>query len=69
MSAARKAAWADPAVRAKMRRRGWKAPPPFDELYAVLRKKIGAKEARRLVEADIARAARRTSQSATLVPA
>lgn len=63
MSAARKAAWADPEVRARMsaasKARAWQPPTSFADLYAVLKRKVGSREARRLVEADIARAAAR----------
>ena len=51
-SAARKKAWADPAVRARMSAasKKWSPPPGTELLFDGLRKKVGKTEARRLVE-------------------
>lgn len=49
---------ADPAVRAKMKR-AWQPPPEFADLFATLKRKVGRTEAKRLVQSEIARAARK----------
>ena len=60
------AAMADPEVRARITnaRLSW-CPPEFLDLYRVLVKKVGAKDARQLVEEEVAVNSRRTAAPGT----